>query len=145
MLQHGVCLHRARIPDGATLIANPISKAPGFRIGNVFVMAGVPKIMQAMMGSLSTQLERGDPVLSTTIEFQGGEGDVAKPLGEIQNSFANVTIGSYPFESVQGYATNLVLRSRDQHALAQAVLAVEAVAEALLVGGKARGWKNECR
>ena len=135
-------MRMARIPEGATLILNPISRAPGFRIGNVFVMAGVPKIMQAMMESLSVQLVKGEPVQSITIEFQGGEGDVAKPLGEIQNNFANVTIGSYPFESAQGYATNLVLRSRQQNALAKAVLEVEVMAEALRVAGKARGWKR---
>lgn len=133
-------MRMARIPEGATLIYNPVSRAPGFRIGNVFVMAGVPKIMQAMMESLSVQLVKGDLVQSITIEFQGGEGDAAKPLGEIQSNFANVTIGSYPFESAQGYATNLVLRSRDQYALAKAALEVEMMAEALRVAGKARGW-----
>ncbi len=133
-------MRMARIPEGATLILNRVSRAPGFRIGNVFVMAGVPKIMQAMMESLSVQLVKGEPVQSITIEFQGGEGDVAKPLGEIQSNFANVTIGSYPFESAQGYATNLVLRSRDQYALAKAALEVEMMAEALRVAGKARGW-----
>ena len=133
-------MRMARIPEGATLILNRVSRAPGFRIGNVFVMAGVPKIMQAMMESLSVQLVKGEPVQSITIEFQGGEGDVAKPLGEIQSNFANVTIGSYPFESAQGYATNLVLRSRDQYALAKVALEVEMMAEALRVAGKARGW-----
>ena len=135
-------MRMARIPEGATLINNSISKAPGFRIGNVFVMAGVPKIMQAMMDALAPQLVTGVVVQSVTIEFQGGEGDVAKPLGEIQERFTNVTIGSYPFESPQGYATNLVLRSRDILALESAAQAAAELAESLHMQGKARGWKR---
>ena len=135
-------MRMARIPEGATLIDNPISKAPGFRIGNVFVMAGVPKIMQAMMDALAPQLTTGTVAQSITIEFQGGEGDVAKPLGAIQDQFPTVTIGSYPIESPQGYATNLVLRARDGDALAEAAQAVSIMAEGLRLDGKARGWKR---
>jgi molybdenum cofactor synthesis domain-containing protein len=135
-------MRMARIPEGATLINNPISKAPGFRLGNVFVMAGVPKIMQAMMDALAPQLTTGTVAKSITIEFQGGEGDVAKPLGAIQDQFPNVTIGSYPFESPQGYATNLVLRSRDVDALESAAQAVSVMANDLQSQGKARGWKR---
>jgi molybdenum cofactor synthesis domain-containing protein len=135
-------MRMARIPEGAMLINNPISKAPGFRIGNVFVMAGVPKIMQAMMDALAPQLTTGEVAKSITIEFQGGEGDVAKPLGAIQDQFPNVTIGSYPFESPQGYATNLVLRARDAGALENAAQAVAAMAGDLHSQGKARGWKR---
>jgi molybdenum cofactor synthesis domain-containing protein len=135
-------MRMARIPEGATLINNPVSKAPGFCIGNVFVMAGVPKIMQAMMDALAPQLTTGAVAKSLTIEFQGGEGDVAKPLGAIQDQFPNITIGSYPFESPQGYATNLVLRSRDEGALENAAQAVSAMAEELYAQGKARGWRR---
>lgn len=135
-------MRMARVPEGASLIINPISKAPGFRLGNVFVMAGVPKIMQAMMDSLAPQLVKGVVAKSVTIEFQGGEGDVAKPLGEIQDRYAVVTIGSYPFESPQGFATNLVLRSRDETSLETAALEVENLAVALLAQGKARGWRR---
>ena len=135
-------MRMARIPEGATLINNPVSKAPGFRIGNVFVMAGVPKIMQAMMDALAPQLTTGSVAKSITIEFQGGEGDVAKPLGAIQDQFPNVTIGSYPFESPQGYATNLVLRARDIDALEDAAQAVSTMAEDLHSQGKSRGWKR---
>ena len=135
-------LRMARIPVGATLIDNPISKAPGFRLGNVFVMAGVPKIMQAMMDSLAPQLVKGVVANSVTIEFQGGEGDVAKSLGEVQDRFPAVTIGSYPFESAQGYATNLVLRARDETTLEAASKEVEVVAEDLYRQGKARGWRR---
>lgn len=135
-------MRMARVPEGGALIDNPISKAPGFRIGNVFVMAGVPKIMQAMMDSLAPQLVKGVVAKSITIEFQGGEGDVAKPLGEIQGRNSKVTIGSYPFETPQGFATNLVLRSRDDAALEAAAKDVEVLAAALLAQGKARGWRR---
>lgn len=133
-------MRMARVPDGATLVENPVSKAPGFRMENVFVMAGVPKIMQAMMDKIAPQLVKGAIVQARTIVFQGGEGDVAKPLKEIQARFSNVTIGSYPFESPQGFATNLVLRSRDEVTLGQAVEAVKAAARQLVAEGKARGW-----
>ena len=133
-------LRMARIPDGATLIINPVSKAPGFRIGNVFVMAGVPKIMQAMMDSLAPQLVKGEVMQSRSIEFQGGEGDVATPLKAIQDRYAEVSIGSYPFESPQGYATHLVLRSRDLAALEKAMDDVKTMATILVSEGKARGW-----
>ena len=133
-------MRMARVPEGATLVENPVSKAPGFRMENVFVMAGVPKIMQAMMDKIAPKLVKGVIVQARTIVFQGGEGDVAKPLKEIQERFAGVTIGSYPFESPQGYATNLVLRSRDGEALGLAVEAVSAAAEQLVQEGKSRGW-----
>ena len=135
-------MRMARVPEGGALIDNPISKAPGFRIGTVFVMAGIPKIMQAMMNSLASQLVKGAVAKSVTIEFQGGEGDVAKPLGEIQGRNSKVTIGSYPFETPQGFATNLVLRSRDDAALEAAAKDVEVLAAALLAQGKARGWRR---
>jgi molybdenum cofactor synthesis domain-containing protein len=133
-------LRMARIPDGGTLIINPVSKAPGFRIGNVFVMAGVPKIMQAMMDSLAPQLNRGVLVEARTIIYLGGEGDIAKPLKDIQERHANVTIGSYPFETPQGFATNLVLRSRNIATLEKATAEVGAAAAQLVADGKARGW-----
>lgn len=133
-------MRMARIPHGATLILNSVSKAPGFRIENVFVMAGVPKIMNAMMEDLAPQLSGGIPVLTRNVRFDGGEGDVAKPLKEIQEAFPDVTIGSYPFESEQGFATQLVLRSRDEAALVKAFEAVKAAAQELVAAGKARGW-----
>lgn len=133
-------LRMARIPNGATLIENPVSKAPGFQVGNVFVMAGVPKITQAMMDALAPRLTRGVVMQSRNVEFRGGEGDVAKPLGEIQNRFPAVVIGSYPFQAADGFATNLVLRSRDTAALAEALAAVQGLAAELTAQGKARGW-----
>jgi molybdenum cofactor synthesis domain-containing protein len=133
-------LRMARVPQGATLIENSVSKAPGFRIENVFVMAGVPKVMNAMMEAIAPTLDKGIPMLSRTVALQGGEGDVAKPLGEIQARYADVFIGSYPFEGATGFATNLVVRSRNPDALAKAEAEVKAIAESLTKEGKARGW-----
>ena len=133
-------LRMARTPKGATLITNPVSKAPGFQIGNVFVMAGIPKVMNAMMEDVAPRLARGTPVISHMVTIQGGEGDVAKPLKEIQDRCPEVIIGSYPFESPQGFATNLVLRSRDQAALASAANDVRQMAVELTQNGKVRGW-----
>lgn len=133
-------MRMARVPQGATLIENAVSKAPGFRIENVFVMAGVPKVMNAMMDAIAPTLEKGVPMQSRTVALQGGEGDVAKPLGEIQARFTDVFIGSYPFEGATGFATNLVVRSRNPQALAKAEAEVKAIAESLTKEGKARGW-----
>jgi molybdenum cofactor synthesis domain-containing protein len=133
-------MRMARVPHGATLIHNAVSKAPGFRMANVFVMAGVPKVMQAMMEAIGPTLTRGVPMQSAQVTLQGGEGDVAKPLGEIQQRYSDVVIGSYPFEGQGGFATNLVLRSRNAASLAQALADVQAVAAALTAEGKARGW-----
>jgi molybdenum cofactor synthesis domain-containing protein len=133
-------MRMARVPRGAMLIENKVSVAPGFRMENVFVMAGVPKVMQAMMDEIAAQLTMGIKVETRTINFQGGEGDVAKPLGEIQKRYSDVSIGSYPFESPTGFATNLVLRSRNAEALEKALDEVKAASEALVREGKARGW-----
>jgi molybdenum cofactor synthesis domain-containing protein len=133
-------MRMARIPHGATLIKNSVSKAPGFRFENVFVMAGVPKVMNAMMDEIAPQLSGGVVVVSRTIRFEGGEGDIAKPLKEIQEKWPMLSVGSYPFESERGFSTNLVLRGRDAAALAEAVEAVKIAAEELRKAGKARGW-----
>ena len=133
-------MRMARIPKGATLIDNPVSRAPGFQMGNVFVMAGVPKIMNAMMEDVAKRLTRGVPMASKSVEFRGGEGDAAKPLGEIQKAYPAVVIGSYPFQAPDGFATNLVLRSRDQAVLEEAYQAVCRMAQELTDAGKARGW-----
>jgi molybdenum cofactor synthesis domain-containing protein len=135
-------MRMARIPHGASLILNPVSKAPGFRFENVHVMAGVPKVMQAMMDEIAPTLIKGAPVRSFTIQFLGGEGDIAKPLQEVQGHSPGVTIGSYPFETPQGFATNLVIRSRDETAAYKARDAVALAAQALVAAGKARGWSH---
>jgi molybdenum cofactor synthesis domain-containing protein len=133
-------LRMARIPKGANLIDNPVSRAPGFRLGNVFVMAGVPKIMQAMLESLKGELERGAPMLSATVTAFIGEGDLAKPLKEIQERYPDVVIGSYPFEEQGRFGSNLVLRSRDAARLGAAQAEVAAMAEALRASGQVRVW-----
>jgi molybdenum cofactor synthesis domain-containing protein len=133
-------MRMARMPKGASLIDNPVSRAPGFQMGNVFVMAGVPRIMNAMMDDVATRLTRGVPMQSRQVEFRGGEGDAAKPLGEIQKAHPSVVIGSYPFQAPDGFATNLVLRSRDAAALEEAYRAVCGMAQDLTEQGKARGW-----
>ena len=106
-------LRMARIPAGATLIDNPISKAPGFRIGNVFVLAGVPRIFQAMADSILTNLDSGDPIISKTITISKPEGTIAEKLAEIASSFPEVSIGSYPFNINGDLGTNLVVMHED--------------------------------
>jgi molybdenum cofactor synthesis domain-containing protein len=133
-------MRMARIPQGAELIENPVSKAPGFRIGNVFVMAGVPKIMQAMLEAIGSQLERGQPMLSATVTANIGEGDLARPLKEIQERHPDVVIGSYPFEEQGKYGSNLVLRSRDPERLKAAAGEVEEMTQALKTSGKVKVW-----
>ncbi len=132
-------MRMARVPEGATLIYNTVSKAPGFRIENVHVMAGVPKVMQAMMEAIAPTLRKGEPMLSRTLQFLGGEGDIAKPLKDAQDQFPDVVMGSYPFESSSGFCTNLVLRSRDRARLDEAFEVVKREAEALHAAGKSRG------
>jgi molybdenum cofactor synthesis domain-containing protein len=118
-------LRMARIPQGAELIRNAVSAAPGFKVRNVFVMAGVPAIMQAMMDEVVKMLPASRPVLSETIEAGRGEGDIAAPAATVQADFPNVRIGSYPYHDGQRFTTRLVLRSRDEAALAAAKAAME--------------------
>jgi molybdenum cofactor synthesis domain-containing protein len=114
-------LRMARIPHGATLIANPISSAPGFRIGNVIVMAGVPHIMEAMLTNALTQLPRGIPVQSRTLEVAHPEGEIADLFGAHAVAFPAVAMGSYPQRGADGsLSTQLVLRSPDGGLLQQA-------------------------
>ena len=113
-------LRMARMPAGAELIENPISQAPGYRISNVYVMAGVPVIMQAMFDSMRHRLAGGPPMLSRTVGGTVGEGKVAGQLGDIQARFAEVDIGSYPFYRGGSYGTSLVLRSRNEAELTAA-------------------------
>src|SRR3712207_4629105 len=101
-------LRMARIPDGADLVENPISKAPGFRIGNVVVMAGVPAIMQAMLDNVTSTLETGARMIVETIDAGGvPEGLYAAWLGEIATAHPGVSIGSYPAFSSAGFANQI--------------------------------------
>ncbi|MFY0622977.1 MAG: competence/damage-inducible protein A [Pelagimonas sp.] len=106
-------LRMARIPEGATLIDNPVSIAPGFSLGNVHVMAGVPTVFQAMVASLLPNLTGGTPLLSQTLRVQRGEGDIAAPLGALADEFADLQFGSYPFQKDGVYGSNLVVRGTD--------------------------------
>ena len=121
-------LRMARIPDGAELIPNKVSRAPGFRIGNVMVMAGIPTIMQAMLDEAAKTLKTGARVLSETIRADAREGDIGTPLAEIAEAHPDTMIGSYPFfDEARGPNTNIVVRSRDPVTLASARAAVEAM------------------
>ena len=126
-------LRMARIPDTAELILNSVSKAPGFHIGNVFVMAGVPKIMQAMLDEVAPKLTGGAVMLSRTVPLDLGEGDVAKRLKEIQLAHPGVMIGSYPYERDGRFATNIVVRSRNEAAMNAAAEEVETLPAELTV------------
>lgn len=120
-------LRMARIPDGATLIDNPVSAAPGFRIGNVHVMAGVPAIFQAMVASLAPGLTGGDPLLSRTVIAQVPEGTVAADLGSLQQQYPDVDMGSYPAFRGGKASTAIVLRSTDRARLDAAAEAMYAI------------------
>lgn len=116
-------LRMARIPDGATLIANPVSKAPGFQLGNVFVLAGVPSIMRGMLEDVGHRLEGGAVVRTVTLRAKGlREGDIAAALGALEEAAGGaVTFGSYPwFSPPDSFGAHLVARSSDAAALAKA-------------------------
>ena len=115
----------ARIPDGATLIKNSASTAPGFQIGNVFVMAGVPMVMRAMMEDVGPRLRRGALVVTATISARIGEGRIAGPLAKIQSEYGSVVISSYPFYTADGYGVQLVVRGRDASVVEAAATQIE--------------------
>ena len=103
----------ARIPDGALLIDNPVSTAPGFTLRNVHVMAGVPNIFQAMLAGLLPRLTGGAPLLSQTLRVNRGEGEIAGPFGALAAEFPDLSMGSYPFLQNGAHGTNLVIRGTD--------------------------------
>ncbi|MBT9244759.1 competence/damage-inducible protein A [Gemmobacter fulvus] len=103
----------ARIPDGAALIDNPVSIAPGFTIGNVHVMAGVPNIFAAMVASVLPTLTGGAPLLSQSLRVNRGEGEIAGPFGALAAEFPDLSMGSYPFTQNGAFGTNLVIRGSD--------------------------------
>ena len=114
-------LRMAHTPEGATLVPNPIQGPPGFRMGNVIVMAGVPRIMQGMFDAVRHELNGGPPILSRTVNCPLPEGVVAKGLGEIQARYPELDIGSYPTFGRGTPETNLVLRGTNSAKLADAV------------------------
>ncbi len=112
----------ARIPDGAELIENPVSVAPGFTIGNVHVMAGVPKIFEAMLAGLLPRLTGGAPLLSQSLRVLRPEGEIAADFGALAAEFPDLSMGSYPFTVNGAYGTNLVIRGTDPGRLDQAMV-----------------------
>ena len=129
----------ARVPRGAALVKNPISVAPGFQIENVFVLAGVPKIMQAMLEDVAPRLARGTPVIVLNILVRLPEGRIAAELGLIQERHKAVSVGSYPFFTVGGSqaemrasaGTTLVVRGRDAAEVEAAGAEIETLVRSL--------------
>jgi molybdenum cofactor synthesis domain-containing protein len=118
----------ARIPAGADLVENPISKVPGFRIGNVIVMAGVPSIMQVMLDSAAKGLKTGQKVLAETVEAGSlPEGRYGTALGEVAAAHPSVSIGSYPAFFNGSPRNQIVIRGKDPGTIATARKAVEAM------------------
>jgi molybdenum cofactor synthesis domain-containing protein len=124
-------LRMAHVPEGATLIDNPVSIAPGFQIGNVFVLAGVPVICRAMFDGLKGRLKTGDKVLSVAISGYVGEGVIAKGLGELQERYRQLDIGSYPFFRQSRFGASFVLRGTDEAALKSAAEELRALIRSL--------------
>jgi molybdenum cofactor synthesis domain-containing protein len=113
-------LRMAHVPEGASLLPNPISRAPGFRVENVFVLPGVPQIMQAIFSELKHRLVGGDRMLSRSVSCALAEGVLAKDLGALQDAYPDLEIGSYPYYRRSDFGTTLVLRGTDPARLAEA-------------------------
>ncbi|WP_293449923.1 molybdopterin-binding protein [Planktotalea sp.] len=114
-------LRMARIPEGATLIDNPVSIAPGFKLGNVHVMAGVPSVFKAMVATVMPTLTGGAPLLSQSLRIDRGEGDIADPLGQLAKDYPELSIGSYPFQKDGKYGSNIVVRGQDNAQIEEAI------------------------
>ncbi|ARC87319.1 molybdopterin-binding protein [Rhodovulum sp. MB263] len=117
-------LRMVRIPDGATLIENPISAAPGFVLDNVHVMAGVPSVFQAMVAVVLPRLAGGDPLMSQTLCVERPEGDIAGELRGLAGRFPELSIGSYPFSRDGVYGTNIVVRGTEARRIDAAMAAL---------------------
>ena len=124
-------LRMARTPEGAELVRNPVSRAPGFRMGNVFVMAGVPEVMRVMFDGVKAELKGGAPVRSRAISCNLAEGVLAQGLGEIQKRHPEIDIGSYPRYVRGGYAVTLVARGTDAGLLDQVAAEIVALIDSL--------------
>ncbi|HEY2357846.1 MAG TPA: competence/damage-inducible protein A [Phenylobacterium sp.] len=112
----------ARVPVGGELVKNPVQGPPGFTIGNVFVLAGVPQIMRGMLEDVGPRLRGGAVTVSRTVRVEGsGEGAIAEPLEAVAKGHPGMSLGSYPFFSAEGYGSNLVLRGRDPDELTATV------------------------
>ncbi|MBT9370400.1 competence/damage-inducible protein A [Rhizobium sp. CSW-27] len=117
----------ARMPRGARHIANPVSTAPGFVVENVYVMAGVPQVFQAMVNNILPELSGGAKMLSRALPCPYGEGDIGMLLGAIQKAHPDTSIGSYPKYDGQRFSTELVVRARDAETLDAAAAAISAM------------------
>ena len=124
-------LRMANIPAGGELLDNPVSRAPGFRVGNVYVLPGVPRIMQAIFDGFAATLSGGRPMLSTTVSAFLGESVVASGLAAIQERYADVEIGSYPYSRHQRHGCALVSRCVDEQRLALATEEIVALVRSL--------------
>ena len=122
----------ALIPKGSTLIPNPVSAAPGFHIQNVYVMAGVPEIMQAMFDVISARLTPGPKIFSKTVQCLLGESILAEELAEIQSHYPEVDIGSYPYFKNRTFGLCLVLRGIHEEEVLEAT---QVVADLIKVKG----------
>lgn len=117
----------ARLPNGAGLIDNPVSIAPGFILGNVHVMAGVPSIFQAMLEGLLPNLQGGSEMISQAVECPHGEGVIGEALGEIQTAHSKTSIGSYPKFDGKTYSTQIVVRGRDKTLIDAAMIDIKSM------------------
>jgi len=124
-------LKMATVPQGATLIDNPVSSAPGFRVENCYVLAGVPEIMQAMFEALKHELDGGAPILSRAVTAPIGESRLAEGLADIQQRYADTSIGSYPYARQGRVAVSIVIRGTDSGRLAAAADEVAALMRAV--------------
>jgi molybdenum cofactor synthesis domain-containing protein len=120
-------LRMAHLPEGASLIDNPVSAAPGFQIGNVFVLAGIPAVMQAMFEGLRHRLLGGKPMLSRTVAAHVGEGVIAKDLGALQARYEDLEIGSYPFVRQGRFGASFVIRGTDERRIGACARELETV------------------
>ena len=134
-------LRMARIPKGSQLIDNPVSYAPGFQIDNVYVMAGVPKIMQAMFTGLADQLEKGPALIAQSLTCNLPEGTMAAPLSEIDSHYPQLNIGSYPSFSATGFSVTLVIRGQDEDMISACFNAIKAMV--IELGGEIRDPQPE--
>ena len=114
----------AMMPEGVTLIENPVSKAPAFQIENVFVLAGMPSVMQGMLETVLPRLQKGDPFYYNTVTSNLLEGTIADKLTDIQNAYPKVSIGSYPFYKVPDIGTSLVIRGQNKAVIQGATEAI---------------------
>ncbi len=131
-------LRMARIPEGADLIENSVSKAPGFMIGNVIVMAGVPKIMQVMLDNVAPRLKKGRKLHTRTVRVERPESAMAPGLAKLQKQFPDVQMGSYPYFEKGRLGTNLVLRASNEGLLDAALKALWEMLKAQGVADRAQ-------